>query len=280
MKRLATVALCLLVAMSTKAQTENPRGIYKMMTLIGRQGEIKAPYDQYKICTDSMTLMLNVYVDKDGNDYFGIQKTDKTTLNYTGALPKDDNDKTTRVYDSNAERFTMAWWSRDKNHLFFPENGWCVEKYEANKYSKAGRLAFEALTSVPAVDKKNPLLGTWHELGWMEELKGAKKQLKALREKEEKRARVRGNHDFFIFTPQSIVPISLSLHQSDGAMKECEYPNKNTIHLSNGLEWHFKWLSKDVIAIERQQKNGVDWRICERVADGIPMLNRIASKYK
>ena len=36
----------------------------------------------------------------------------------------------------------------------------------------------------------------------------------------------------------------------------------------------------DVIAIERQQKNGVDWRICERVADGIPMLNRIASKYK
>lgn len=44
MKRLATVALCLLVAMSTMAQTENPRGIYKMMTLIGRQGEIKAPY--------------------------------------------------------------------------------------------------------------------------------------------------------------------------------------------------------------------------------------------
>ena len=32
------------------AQSENPRGIYKMMTLTGKLGEIPSPFDQYKIC--------------------------------------------------------------------------------------------------------------------------------------------------------------------------------------------------------------------------------------
>ena len=40
------------------AQTENPRGIYKMTTLTGKKGEVNAPYEQYKICTDSGTLMV------------------------------------------------------------------------------------------------------------------------------------------------------------------------------------------------------------------------------
>ena len=31
-----------------KAQTENPRGIYKMTTLTGKMGEVKAPFEQYK----------------------------------------------------------------------------------------------------------------------------------------------------------------------------------------------------------------------------------------
>ena len=41
------------------AQTENPRGIYKMTTLTGKMGEVKAPFEQYKICTDSVTLMVS-----------------------------------------------------------------------------------------------------------------------------------------------------------------------------------------------------------------------------
>ena len=41
MKRLATVALCLLVAMSTMAQTENPRGIYKMMDVIAIERQLQ-----------------------------------------------------------------------------------------------------------------------------------------------------------------------------------------------------------------------------------------------
>ncbi len=64
MKALAAILLTVaLVAMPsmTRAQTENPRGIYKMTTLTGNQGEIVSPFDQYKICTDSITLTLTVW---------------------------------------------------------------------------------------------------------------------------------------------------------------------------------------------------------------------------
>ena len=61
------------------AQTENPRGVYKLITLDGRAGLVNAPLDQYKICTDSVTLMLNVY---QGNK-FQIGRSDNEILNYT-----------------------------------------------------------------------------------------------------------------------------------------------------------------------------------------------------
>ena len=114
----------------------------------------------------------------------------------------------------------------------------------------------------------------------MDELKGVKKQLKALREKAQKQASVRGNRDFFIFMPQSVLPVYLQPWQCGGAAQTCEYPDKNTIHLGNDTDWHIKWLSKDVIAIERQKDSGIDWQICERVTDSVPMLNHIAAKLK
>ena len=82
------------MALWATAQTENPRGIYKMMTLTGKLGEVKSPFDQYKICTDSITLMVNVQ-----NAFFNISNTDKHILNYTGDQPKYENDKGTLIYD-------------------------------------------------------------------------------------------------------------------------------------------------------------------------------------
>ncbi len=58
-KAIVTMLLATLTIGAT-AQTENPRGIYKMTTLTGKVGEVKAPFDQYKICTDSVTLMVSV----------------------------------------------------------------------------------------------------------------------------------------------------------------------------------------------------------------------------
>ena len=59
MKKSIFILLLSSMAMGATAQTENPRGIYKMMTLTGKVGEVKAPFEQYKICTDSITLMVS-----------------------------------------------------------------------------------------------------------------------------------------------------------------------------------------------------------------------------
>ena len=137
-KNIITATLALLT-MSATAQNEqareNPRGIYKMITLTGKLGEVNAPYEQYKICTDSMTLMLTM---QDAS--FTISNNDNTVFNYTGDQPKDENDKDNLIYDSNADHFTLKWWSKYANHLHFPKNGWCIEKYEANQYTENARL--------------------------------------------------------------------------------------------------------------------------------------------
>ena len=54
------MALCLNIFVAY-AQKENPRGTYKMTKLTGRGGvEIDAPFDQYKICEEGMTISVFV----------------------------------------------------------------------------------------------------------------------------------------------------------------------------------------------------------------------------
>lgn len=106
MKMFMAAAILLLPALSN-AQTENPRGIYKLMTLTGKQGEVKAPFEQYKICTDSVTLMLSMR-----QAAFMISQNDKTVFNYTGDHHEDMNDKSTLIYDSNADHFSMSGGAR------------------------------------------------------------------------------------------------------------------------------------------------------------------------
>jgi len=68
---LATAAITLMPTFCM-AQTENPRGVYKLTGILGKYGRtIKEPFDQYKICTDSVTLMFSVV-----GDWFRIGKND------------------------------------------------------------------------------------------------------------------------------------------------------------------------------------------------------------
>ena len=139
--------------------TENPRGIYKLMSLKGNR-EIK-PYigDIYKIVTDSVTMRLQV---NNSNRLFMIDIPDFRPFDYTG--PRNDLDmidKSTRVYDSNSKRFTQKWWSTIPNHTIFPYNQWCYEYYESGKYSEAAKPIFDELTTSQQPDAKNQLVGTW-----------------------------------------------------------------------------------------------------------------------
>ena len=175
------------------AQTENPRGVYKMTTLTGKMGEIKAPFDQYKICTDEGTLMVSIQ-----NNRFQFSNTDNKVFDYTGSEPKDENDKSTLIYDSNAEHFTEKWWSDTRGHMYFPENDWCIEKYQSGLYSPVGQIVFDALMNAPAADKSNPLVGTWRLIGYVDELNHAQKDIKDLHDNYE---RSRYYNTFIVVTP-------------------------------------------------------------------------------
>ena len=107
MKKSIFTLLLASLTMGSSAQTENPRGIYKMMTLTGKMGEVKAPFEQYKVCTDSITLMVSFNA-----AFFSISDNDHKVFTYTGDQPKDENDKSTLIYDSNADHFSMKWWSQ------------------------------------------------------------------------------------------------------------------------------------------------------------------------
>ncbi len=248
------------------AQTENPRGIYKMTTLTGKQGEIKAPFDQYKICTDSVTLMLSVQ----GNGFM-IQDHDKKVFNYTGEQPKDENDKSTLIYDSNADHFTLKWWNANRGHIYFPDNNWCIEKYEANQYSETGREVFGALPAIPVADKTNPLLGTWRVLGDVDELRDIKKALPEMHANYE----ASKYHDFFyIFSPKTFAMV---LRLQAGVVNAVAYDGKKAYKLNNQT-LRVKWLTKDRVAVEEKIDYRTDWKILERVNDGLTMLRRIANK--
>lgn len=264
-KLLVAAAFLSLPAISN-AQTENPRGIYKMTTLTGKQGEIKAPYDQYKICTDSVTLMLSIQ-----RNSFQIGDNDHKVFNYTGEQPKDENDKSTLIYDSNADHFKMKWWNAGRGNIFFPDNNWCIEKYEANQYSEAGRKVFHALTATPVADKTNPLLGTWRVLGDVDELRDLKKALPKMHENYESS---RYYNSFYIFTPETF---TLVVRLQGGVINPVEYEGKKAYKL-NDKTLHIKWLTKNRIAVEENIDYRTDWKILERVNDGQTMLSRIASQ--
>ncbi len=267
-QKMLMAAAILLLPMVTNAQTENPRGIYKMITLTGRGGEINAPWDQYKICTDSVTLMASF-----NKNQFHVSRNDKKVFNYTGSEPQDENDKSTRVYDSNADHFTEKWWSKYENHIYFPKDDWCIEKYEANKYSDVARPVFDILTSVPAINAKNPILGTWKVIGWMDELKDAKKQLKTLQDAYED-SKYKGQ--YFVITSTNIAPLQIYGKACNGILQPTEILSKNAI-INNGKTVSIKWLTKDIIAMEVKIDYRTDWQIMERVTESQSLMSYIAS---
>lgn len=267
MKKTFYTLLLAALTLGAAAQTENPRGIYKMTKLTGKLGEIKAPFDQYKICTDSVTLMVSVQ-----NAFFAISNTDNHILNYTGDQPKSENDRGTLIYDSNADHFTLKWWSDNTNHLYFPNNDWCIEKYESGQYSEMGRIAFDALTGKSESDAKNPLTGTWRMLGYVDELRDLKKEVAELREKYPQSKYL---NSFVVMTPKNHI---LIVGGRAGGISNVEYYDKTSLK-TNNITHKVKWVSKDLIAIDERQDYRIDWMILERVTDGTAPLSNIASQF-
>lgn len=264
--RLLVLGIVLLPLLCQAQNTENPRGIYKLMSLIGKQGETKAPFDQYKICTDSVTLMLSI-----SGNRFSLGNTDHIIFNYTGEEPDPVNAHATRIYDSNAQQFSLKWWSTTPGHMWFPENGWCIEKYESGQYSDTGRRIFDALTSTGTTDKANPLIGTWQVLGMMDELRDVKPTLQKMQKDYSERPLRR--HYYIVLTQDYLV------HTGQSTIASVSHIDKKSMKVGN-QEMHLVWLTKDVVALEVKQDWRTDYEIWQRVTDGVPVLNRIAGGYR
>lgn len=266
MKKSIFTLLLATLTMGAAAQTENPRGIYKMITLTGRMGEVNAPFDQYKVCTDSITLIVSFK-----NAFFNIGDSDHKVFNYTGDQPKDENDKSTLVYDSDAKHFSQKWWSQYPNHIYFPNNDWCIEKYESGKYSEVGRIAFDALTGKAETDQHNALTGTWRIVGYVDELRDIKKELPKLHEQY---PTSKYFNSFMVLSPANAVVIASG---RGGFVGKVEYEGKKAYKMGN-MTYRVKWLSKDRIAVEERIDYRIDWQILERVTDGPAPLSCIASQ--
>lgn len=261
-KMLLTAAFASLpVALS--AQTENPRGAYRMVTLTGKTGEVKAPFEQYKICSDSITLTMTVR-----GKNFSFVDTDHKVLNYTGPEPLAEGSKEPLIYDSDSEHFTMKWWSTLDYHLYFPKDDWCIEKYVASGFSDTGRAAVDALNANVQADKSNPLLGVWYVIGEIDELGKTKKQIAELHERYRESRYV---NDFMAFMPDDWVFVS----GNRGTVQKIEYRGKNA-YKTDLQVIAVKWLSKDCVALEEHLGFRRDWIVLERMTDGVTPMSCIS----
>lgn len=254
-------------AVSVQAQKKDPRGIYHMVTLIGKQGAIMAPFDQYKICTDSITLNLNIV----NNGAFMVSNTDKKVFAYTGDRHENDDDKSTLIYDSNSEHFTLKWWNAMKGHLYFPDNDWCTEIYQSDRYSDRGKIIFDALTAKKLNDKNNPLIGKWTLVGYMDELNNVENEVKTLLEKYPTSKYY--NSLYMILTPEYFI----GGNNTAGRMSQVEYVKIDDTYcfqLGDNPS-PVKWLGKDYFAAEIKDDWRTDYMIWKRIDDKETVLNRL-----
>lgn len=279
--RLLMAAIFVSVSMAMNAQSENPRGIYKLMSIKGKMELNPYPYDIYKIITDSVTMRF-MMSDRDKR-MFRIDMPDFKPFNYTGKKEiTDETDTEQQIYDSDSKRFTQKWWSRGQTSPIFPENDWCYEFYESGQYSADAKPIFEALTFVPSYDPNNPLIGIWQHTITMDQLMNIdnwKDILNHLRK--EGSANGENGREFHAYTSTHTVAIPLPKWRPmvDGYSYKIRYNSKDTITLGENRTRQIHWLTDDAFAIKVKVGDTEKYHIFERVKDGQTLLGYIASKF-
>lgn len=280
-KNLMITAL-LLVGMTAQAQPFAPHGTFALMSIIDKNGNtIEKPFDQYKICMDDVSLTFVM----EGNQ-FVIRKTDKNVLKYTGETPDAHDATATRVYDCERQSFTLKWWSTESNHRIFPHNDWCIEHYAMYNHSDNAGPVLRELNKVPNhtgfVDTyyfgknakkyfekamKNPILGRWKVLGTMDELRNVKLELQRL-------------HEHPLQGAYSVVDLNyiIDIHGERGSIDSLKLNGKKSFTFGNS-EYKLKWLSKDIVAVEINLNNRIDYLIWERMDGNISVFEDIAKRY-
>lgn len=272
-RRILFILLLMVSTFSMHAQTGNPRGIYKLAGVNGKDGKyFKEPFDQYKICTDKVTLMMSI-----NNKSYHIVNNDRKVFNYTGSEPASANDKSTLIYDSDSTGFKLKWWSNYSNHPVFPYNDWCIEIYLSGVYSTDGKVIVNALTDKSVNVKGKVLKGRWRMLGLMDELNDVKKEAKRMRVEYVKSRYY--NRNFLVFGEKYIFE---TLNHGQGYYEEVEYNGNKSFKIikdrsrdAQNDTRNIKWISDDIIAIEFKDGYRTDYQILEKIKDETPIVDYI-----
>ncbi len=269
MKRfiIATMAMAC-ASLTAYAQTDNPRGVYKLTSLIDKtESRILPAIEQYKICTDSVTLTVVV-----NNQLFRIVNNDADIFNYTGEAPAANKPKASRIYDSDAKHFTLKWWSEHET-LLYPKNNWSTEFYTAGEQSETGTQLFDALLTPPKdIDKRQPLYGNWRRIGLYDEMTDVKADMKEI---DNKTPRTYTGKDIIVLTPSKFICFAGQIidASSDGkSYFETTLPKTGT----NRYAAH--WLSDEYVVIEIKRNQFRDYELWKRITDGSAPLEHIAKR--
>lgn len=259
---LATTSLC------TYAQTENPRGVYKLTSLIDKTNtKILAFLDQYKICTDSVTLTVVI-----NEPRFSIRANDSGIFDYTGEAPAANNPTASRIYDSNAEHFTLKWWSENET-LYYPKKNWCTEFYSASERSATGKALFDALLSpTKAMDKKQPLYGNWRRIGLFDEMVDVKEAMKDIKKKDLEPYKAT---DIVVLTPGKFIYMG---GQIFNATSDGNTYFETTAPKTDAKRYAAHWLTDDYVVIEIRRNQFRDYELWKRITDGTTPISHIAKR--
>lgn len=156
---------------------ENPHGLYKLLRFSYENGTAdKGPHiEQYKYCTDSMTLQLQIQKDVEGQDgqkqefWMSILNQDNRPLTYTGKIP----DKDISIYDSDSRGFKLRWHNSIMNTEFMPLGQYITELYSSDyKISAKVCRVIDLLKMNVGQRGKNRFYGCWRRVGVLTKVAG------------------------------------------------------------------------------------------------------------
>lgn len=272
-KLFLTVAM-LLNSMGMISQTandslkQNPRGVYRMTTIIGKMGEVNAQKEQYKVCTDSATINFILQ-----SRYFIISKNNKI-YNYTGSEPLSRDDESDLIYDSNGKHFTLKWMTPmlDEPDPILPSHDWCIEKYELGKYSPIAKELFDIIMQKIETSESNPFVGLWQIVAVTQNTISDKEWENKKKEYENGEI---DNYNFFLLTPKHFLWYE---HNKTGYIGNATY--WGTDSLSDGIKhYQAKWLNGNDLLLSLTHEGQKIFYYLKRTKDKTPLFDRIASQY-
>ena len=153
--------------------TDNPRGLFHLIrTLYEGSTSNYQDDNQYKYCTDSATLQLNIFKGYNATDpildyHVLLSDNDHAPFKYTGMTA----DKKTKIFNSNKDGFTMMWYHSEKDRSPYPVQQYVTELYETCNDSLP--LMRKIISMIERKSGgKNKFAGCWYRLGAIKTIEG------------------------------------------------------------------------------------------------------------